>query len=628
MASPARSKLKGRRPSRPPKAPATNGSGPERPALVHRSHPAAAAATPAALVHELGSCVTEADIVQVLYRGLAPLFGYDVVNLHILEREGWYHSLPMDSGVLQDLRRRPLSGSVFAKQYAHPRTTVIPLDPKRQEISKGPGVGRVTKFAIWVPIEHQGEVIGSVIYQSYRSRRVPSTETAFLDEVHRRLGVLLANAYLNELTRNQSRRLDALNSIARAMASTLDEASVLTALHATLSQLLPVDVLHMAALEADQPDKVRLLNVQADLAPTSRWLAIRSSQLGPVRTIVRDQKPLLTHEPTSALWVPIKEGGSVRGALGIQTTKSYAYEASTAAFLELVADEVTLALRNARSYEAIEGQRRRLEVVNAIGRRLASSLDRWSIMRTLREELAHFLDFDGFILATITQSKEGPVAEGYQYVAGVEEVVPPVALAVTGPSREAYETGQPVLVRNNPWRRTFERKTLERERWVVGQGAAVFVSGPPDDSRLVSRSFVWVPVLSGDHITAMLSLQSYHESAFDDWHVKLLQDVAAHVSLALANADHFAEAQAERARLEALHVLEMGVAGASDESQIADAVFGAVSDYTDATHVVLAYLDAGGNVAGFTGERGGATDVIGPVPISEAPFFRRLMAAG
>jgi len=92
------------------------------------------------------------------------------------------------------------------------------------------------------------------------------------------------------------------------------------------------------------------------------------------------------------------------------------------------------------------------------------------------------------------------------------------------------------------------------------------------------------------------SLQSYRDAAFDDWHVRLLQDVAAHVSLALANADHFAQAQSERARLEALHVLEMGVAGASDESQIADAVFAAVSDYTDASHMVLAYLDAAGNV--------------------------------
>ncbi len=595
---------------------------------MHKSHAAAAVVpTPAALVHELGSCVTEADIAQVLYRGLHPLFGYDVVNLHVLEREGWYHSLSMDSGVLQDLRRRPLSGSVFVKQYANPRTVVIPLDPKRQEISKGPGAGRETKFAIWVPIEHQGEVIGSVIYQGYRSRRVPPTETAFLDEVHRRLGVLLTNAYLNELTRNQARRLEALNSIARAMASTLDEASVLTALHATLSQLLPVDVLHMAALDPEQPDKMRLLNVEADAEPTSRWVAMKSAPAAPLRAIVRDSKPLLTYEPGSALWVPIKEGGSLRGALGIKTKRSYAYEASTAAFLELVADEVTLALRNARSYEAIEGQRRRLEVVNSIGRRLASSLDRWSIMRTLREELSSFLDFDGFILATITQSKDGPIAAGYQYVSGVEEVVPPVALAVTGPSREAYETRRPVLVRKNPWAHAFARKGLERERWNVAEGAAIFPSGPPGDPRLISGSFVWVPVLSGDRITAMLSLQSYRESAFDEWHVEILQGVAAHVSLALANADHFAEAQAERARLEALHVLEMGVAGAADERQIAEAVFGAVSDYTDATHVVLAHLDAAGNVVGFTGERGGAIGLLGPVPVAEAPFFERLLGA-
>ena len=625
MASPVRSKLKGRRPPRPLSKPDLNGARQVSTATARRSHAPTVVPAPAALVHELGSCVTEADIVQVLYRGLQPLFGYDVVNLHVLERDGWYHSLPMDSGVLQDLRRKPLSGSVFAKQYANPRTVVIPLDPKSQVQAKGPGAGRETKFAIWVPIEHQGEVIGSVIYQSYRSRKVLPTETAFLDEVHRPLGVLLANAYLNELTRNQARRLDALNSIARAMASTMDESSVLTALHATLSQLLPVDVLHMAALDPEQPDRVRLLNVEVDSAPKSRWVALKSGPVGPVRAILRDPKPLLTHEPASALWVPIKEGGSVRGALGIKTKRSYAYEASTAAFMELVADEVTLALRNARSYAAIEGQRRRLEVVNSIGRRLASSLDRWSIMRTLREELSSFLDFDGFILATITQSKEGPVAEGYQYVAGIEEVVPPVALAVTGPSREAYETGQPVLVRKNPWAR---EKGVERERWNVAKGAAIFPSGPPGDPRLISQSFVWVPVLSGDRITAMLSLQSYREAAFDEWHVELLQGVAAHVSLALANADHFAEAQAERARLEALHVLEMGVAGASNESQIAEAVFGAVSDYTDATHVVLAHIDAAGNVVGFAAERGGPILTLGPVPISEAPFFRRLMAGG
>src|SRR3984893_14250970 len=619
MPSPARHGLKHHAPSG--RFPAALPVAPSKPIATRRRQKTVAITTPSALVHELGSCITEADIIQVLYRGLEPLFGYDVVLLQVLEREGWYHSVAIDSGVLQDLRRRPLSGSIWAEHYTVPSPIVVKsTDTKHLEIGKGPGGARLPKFAIWVPVEHQGEIIGSVVYQSYRNRRVPAAEMWFLDEVHRRLGVLIANASLNELTRNQARRLGALNSIARAMASTLDEVSVLTGLHTTLSELLPVDVLEMVSLPPDQSGKARLLHVEADSAPTSRWIGKRTVQAAAAQTMLRDPKPLLIHEPASSLWVPIKEGGVVRGALGIRCSRPYAYEASTAAFLELVSDEVTLALRNARSYEAIEDQRRRLEVVNSIGRRLASSLDRWSIMRTLREELNSFLDFDGFILATITQSKEGPVAEGYQYVAGVEEVVPPVALAVTGPSREAYETGQPVLVRHSPWARTFERKGLERERWNVGQGAAVFVSGPPDDSRLVSRSFVWVPVLSGEKITAMLSLQSYHDGAFDDWHVRLLQDIAAHVSLA--------QAQDERARLEALHVLEMGVAGASDESQIAEAIFAAVSDYTDAAHMVLAYLDAAGNVVGFAGDRDGAAVPFGPTPIEDAPYFRRLIDDG
>ncbi|HEY2598719.1 MAG TPA: GAF domain-containing protein [Candidatus Dormibacteraeota bacterium] len=627
MATPARKPLRPAAPARRAKSPSR--ARPQPRAAGRRSQKAFAPSTPAALLHELGSCVTEADIVQVLYRGLEPLFGYDIVVLQGLEREGWYHSLATDSGVLQDIRRRPLASSMFAHLYTNPRTTLVPIkDPTLEAQAKGPGAGQTPRLVIWVPVEHQGGVIGSVIYQSYRLRRVPATELAFLDEVHRRLGVLIANASLNELTRNQARRLEALNNIARAMASTLDEASVLTALHTTLSELLPVDSLDMVSMAHDRADKARLLHLEADSAPTSREISLRGGEFAAARTVLRDPRALLIHEPTSSLWVPIKEGGATRGAFGINCFRPYAYEASTAAFLELVADEVTLALRNARSYEAIEDQRRQLQVVNSIGRRLASSLDRWSIMRTLREELNAFLDFDGFILATITQSPEGPIAEGYQYVSGVEEVVPPVALAVTGPSREAYETGKPVLVRHSPWARSFERKGLERERWNVGRGAAVFVSGAPGKHRDVSRSFVWVPVLSGDQITAMLSLQSYSDGAFDDWHVRLLQDVAAHVSLALANADHFAQAQSERARLEALHLLEMGVAGASDESQIADAVFAAVSDYTDASHMVLAYLDAAGNVVGFTGDRGLRAVPFGPTPLEEAQAFRHLIEDG
>src|SRR4029077_2400800 len=133
----------------------------------------------------------------------------------------------------------------------------------------------------------------SVICQSHRKRRVPDAELAFLDEIHRRLGVLLANASLNELTRNQARRLEALNSIGRAMASTLDEASVLTGLHKTLRELLPVDALEMVAMQDEETDRVRLMHVEADSAPTMRWVPSRSPLVASARTVLKDSKPVL-----------------------------------------------------------------------------------------------------------------------------------------------------------------------------------------------------------------------------------------------------------------------------------------------------------------------------------------------
>src|SRR5207248_10426513 len=250
-----------------------------------------------ALVHELSACVTEADIVQVLYRGLQGRFGYDAINLQVLEREGWYHSLAMDSGVLQDVRRRPVRESMYARQFANPKTTVLPIESgARLEIGKGPGVRVRSKMAIWVPVKHQGELIGSVIYHTYRKRRVPSVEVEFLEDVHQRLGVLLANASLNELTRNQARRLEALNSIARAMTATLDVTSVLAGLYATVRELLPVGSLEMITMQ-NGSDRVRYLGMEGESQPTSRWLPPRSPLAAPARGVMAANRSVVVHEP-------------------------------------------------------------------------------------------------------------------------------------------------------------------------------------------------------------------------------------------------------------------------------------------------------------------------------------------
>ena len=583
------------------------------------------------LIGSLNTCATEVDIVQVLYAALHPLFGYDVVNLHVLEREGWYHAFAVDSGVLQDVRRRHLSESVSESLYEAGRTVVVhPNLPEGDaQVARGGGFDRYPRTVIFVPIEHRGALVGSVSYQTIAERVVRPDEISFLEEIHSHLGVLIVNAHLNQTTRNQALSLSALNEVARALSATRTEAGVVAALDEALAQLFQIDRLVLVVRDPAGGRRARSLTMSGRGGSVSMRRALPFASLGPARPCLEIGASFLRRgervdgSMPSEAWVAIRESGEVRGALSIQAAVAGAYEESTVSFLEQVADQVSLALRNAWSYTELETQRRRLEVVNAVGRRLASSLDRWSIMRTLREELARHLEFDGFILATVRVGPDGPLAEGYGYDSGVEQPMEEVPLAVAGPSREAYETGQPVLVRRSPWASHVEAQHPERESLVVGRGAAVYVTRAARSGKVATRSMVWVPVRDGARTTALLSLQSYRRDVFGGEQVQLLLDVAAHVGLALANADHYTSAQSERRRLEALHKVEMGVAGSTDERQISESLFDVVPEYLRADRATVRWVDAEGLLAGFTSSPEGAI-AVDRAPAEDCPQFRRL----
>jgi PAS domain S-box-containing protein len=588
------------------------------------------------LTGALASCMTEADIVQVLFSELRREFGYDVITLHVLEREGHLHALVVDHGVLQDVEHHPVAQSSFAVHYEDPQPHVGRTPDLEAHPGRGPGARKRPTAYVWVPIFHRSQVIGSVIYQLDAPREIPPGEVALLKRVHEHLGVVVSNAYLNELTRNQAVRLTALNAIARALSGTHDAEGVAAALYSTLTPLIPVDRLDLVIEDQRGDRHLQLLSMARDRQPTSLVVGRRSSKVALVRPVLDGGQPSLDQgepgaTPVSAVRVPILEQGAVRGVLSIESGEPDAYEESTVAFLEQVADEVSLALRNAWSYAALEAQRRRLEVVNAVGRRLASSLDRWSIVRTLRQELSHHLDFDIFSIATVEEGPDGPTAEAYVYDSGEERQLAPVPLAAAGPAREAYENGEPVLIRRSPWARSFERARsfLREERGEEGlvttAGAVMYVTRSGRGKRIATRSIVWVPVRHGEQITALLSLQSYRADAFDDWHVQLLQDVAAHVSLALSTASHFDVAQTERSRLEALHALEMAAAGAADERQIAEAVFKALGGPVDASYVALVYLDGQGQLTGYACAPNGEARPLPPRPVEKTHYFRRVL---
>jgi signal transduction histidine kinase len=500
-----------------------------------------------ALIRALATCATEADVVQVLYAQLRSLFGYDALYLQVLEREGWCHRLVVDQGVLQDVRRLPLAESYFAQHFGDGAVAVGHFSGAKVQHGRGPGGPDQPRTYIWIPIRHRGQITGAVVYQMKVFRDVPPEEVAFLQEIHTHLGAVVSSAYLHELTRNQALSLSALNEIGRALASTQDEPGVAEAVAASLSPHIALDLVELI-VPGPNPRYARVLRAGPHHPVTTSSVGFRSPSLAQARQAMSGGRPILAHEGAAGagqrtgVWLPLGRGSAVEAVLAVHSEQPEAYEESTLTFLTQVADQVSLALHNAWSYAAVEAQRRRLEVVEAVGRRLASSLDRWSVMRALRAELALHLEFDLFSLAIVEETEQGPIAEGYVDDSGEEQ--PPIVIPLTaaGPSRQAFETGRPVVIQRSPWSRRLNGGSSEDETrgLVASDGALLQVTQGMRRRRRASASMIWVPVPHGGQIRALLSVQSYRPNAFSPWHVSVLQDVAAHVSLALATADQVA----------------------------------------------------------------------------------------
>ena len=165
-----------------------------------------------------------------------------------------------------------------------------------------------------------------------------------------------------------------------------------------------------------------------------------------------------------------------------------------------------------------------LAIINSVQQALASHLDVQAIYNLVGDKICDI--FNSQIVMISTYDPQTETIEHRYAIERGEHIFAPGRYPIRGFRTQIVQTRLPVLVNTN----------------VAEQAARLGQHTIP--GTITPKSWLGVPMIVGDQVTGILSLQNVdYENAFDESDVRLLQTLAASMSVALENARLFDETQ-------------------------------------------------------------------------------------
>jgi GAF domain-containing protein len=251
---------------------------------------------------------------------------------------------------------------------------------------------------------------------------------------------------------------------------------------------------------------------------------------------VRFDNPLLP-ETRSEMALPLMVGDRVLGALDVQSTEPAAFSEEDVAALQLVADQVAVAVDNARKFSE-EG-----EVLEAtspmfrVSRRLASAVTTDDIVQAMVSSITE-TEADGCAVVRLGQSPGGEV-QSLSVLGGWDRL-----------GESQFQPGMPFPA--SAWPFPFERVA---SFWIIED--IVQQNELSDDqrqflSRSGGRSFVNVPLRTAGRTIGFVYVYRHQAGAFSPVTIRLYETLVDQAAVALEGARLLDEAQQRAAREQTL----------------------------------------------------------------------------
>ncbi len=387
---------------------------------------------------------------------------------------------------------------------------------------------------------------------------------------------------------------DALYRIAELASAAQDMPEFYAAIHEVVGELMEAQCLFIALYDEERGLISWPYNVDPidpDTPDPNQWFEFGEGDArGATAYILRTEKPLhLSRERTLELveqgeieligmpvedWlgVPLRSAeGRTSGVLVVAThTEGFRYTQQDEEMLVFVGQHVGSALSRARAIEETRQRNAELALVNSVQEALAGELDLQAIYDVVGDRIRDVFDAQT-VLITIADEATGLLHDRYIIERGERLEVDPYT--PVGFVKHVIETRETLLLNEN--------LAVESERY----GSEVQAGEAP-------KSVLFVPLVIGAKAIGAVSLQNVdREHAFSESDQRLLETLAASLSVALENARLVHETRQRNAELALINSVQSALAGELEMQAIYDVVGEKIDEIFDAQGTCIAIAD-------------------------------------
>ncbi|MDH4136037.1 MAG: GAF domain-containing protein, partial [Anaerolineae bacterium] len=411
-----------------------------------------------------------------------------------------------------------------------------------------PGVDGI-KSGLYVPLLMGQRVIGVFSVESKEYNAFSTHDLEIMMALANQAAVAIENARLFEQAQANQARLASLYEASQLLVSTRTMESVMQAalvmapyIGAQHGDLILLDVRGHPVLYSTVPGRMQFTPEQAQAfvrqviaSRVERWVLEHRQSAMILDTTEDPRWPVLpghkVEDPVrSAICVPLFDRhAEIMGTLSYTHPQPRVFGPEERRLAEVLADQVAIALENARLYEIAQCRAEEAETLQQAGAVVAATLRQDEAIEHILRELARVVPYDS---ASVQLLREGYL----EIVGGRGWLDPEAVLGLCFP-----------VPGDNPNSVVIQ----QRQPYILADAPAAYAIFQEDTHSHV-RSWLGVPLIVRDRVIGMLAVESMKPNYFTSNHARLVAAFTDQVAIAIENARLYQEIQREKQYFESL----------------------------------------------------------------------------